>query len=409
MGAKKSSLSQIKHLEDELEFDEKMKEAQEMDKRTTNIILLGAMDTGKSTILRQMMAVFLGIDHKDFESLTSSIKNAVISYIKTLCTQSIELHQEQQTQSILSHNQWAVTGYIRNCEFQNELNISDNEVVIQTCIQYFGNNEGQTFATQDLTNLYDYFNTLTYPFHLDLDMAQKIKLLWADPGIKETFRLRYKYHLQENVHYFLDNVVDIAQEEYTPGFDDYMRFALPSTGFTEKVLTSRVGAYGQWCFRIVDVGGGRSERKKYLSSASTADGFDMMVFVVALNEYNKTCFEDSSSNRLHESLSLFRRLCEDDNWNALRRIIILNKYDLFQETIVDTPITVCFDDFPTNDKSPYDEEHVIAFIQSKFEECSKLEEHFIRANALDAENLEMVFEPIMKGLVHSKLVRDGLL
>ncbi len=53
---------------------------------------------------------------------------------------------------------------------------------------------------------------------------------------------------------------------------------------------------------LIDVGGQRSERKKWLNCFDSVNG---VVFVVAMSEYDETLSEDASINRMHESLKLF--------------------------------------------------------------------------------------------------------
>ena len=57
--------------------------------------------------------------------------------------------------------------------------------------------------------------------------------------------------------------------------------------------------------RLVDVGGQRSERRKWFHFFESVTA---VIFVTAISEYNLTMFEDNSSNRMHDSLALFREI-----------------------------------------------------------------------------------------------------
>eukprot|EP01132_Coremiostelium_polycephalum_P005301 gene5301-6601_t len=102
-------------------------------------------------------------------------------------------------------------------------------------------------------------------------------------------------------------------------------------------------------FRIVDVAGQRGERKKWINFF---DDVTAIVFVAAINEYDQKLVEDNSTNRLHESLNLFDQICNDPVFPRASIILFLNKIDLFREKLKRTSITVCFPDY--RDDQSYD-------------------------------------------------------
>ena len=57
---------------------------------------------------------------------------------------------------------------------------------------------------------------------------------------------------------------------------------------------------------LVDVGGQRSERKKWLHCFASVDA---VVFVAALSEYDQSLAEDPKVNRVQESVKLFGSVC----------------------------------------------------------------------------------------------------
>jgi guanine nucleotide-binding protein subunit alpha len=58
--------------------------------------------------------------------------------------------------------------------------------------------------------------------------------------------------------------------------------------------------------RMFDVGGQRSERKKWIHCF---EGVTAIIFMAALSEYDQKLFEDESVNRMKESIDLFASIC----------------------------------------------------------------------------------------------------
>ena len=57
-------------------------------------------------------------------------------------------------------------------------------------------------------------------------------------------------------------------------------------------------------FVVIDVGGQRNERKKWIHCFEDVTA---IVFIAALSAYDSVLFEDSSTNRMYEALDLFER------------------------------------------------------------------------------------------------------
>ena len=57
--------------------------------------------------------------------------------------------------------------------------------------------------------------------------------------------------------------------------------------------------------RVTDVGGQRGERRKWIHCFTEVDA---ILYVAALSEYDQVLLEDSTKNRMKESLELFRNV-----------------------------------------------------------------------------------------------------
>ena len=83
------------------------------------------------------------------------------------------------------------------------------------------------------------------------------------------------------------NAIDrMADPNYLPTDQDILRSRVKTTGITETMF--RVG---ELTYRLFDVGGQRSERKKWIHCFENVTA---LVFLVSLSEYDQMLYEDES-------------------------------------------------------------------------------------------------------------------
>ncbi len=78
----------------------------------------------------------------------------------------------------------------------------------------------------------------------------------------------------------------IWADGYVPNDQDLLRSRLRTTGIIETVFD-----LGQLTYRMFDVGGQRSERKKWIHCFENVTA---LVFLVSLSEYDQMLYEDES-------------------------------------------------------------------------------------------------------------------
>src|SRR5690606_38946773 len=94
--------------------------------------------------------------------------------------------------------------------------------------------------------------------------------------------------------------------------------------------------------RMVDVGGQRSERKKWFHCFQDVKA---IIFCVALSEYDQKLYEDDLTNRMNESLRVFKDICNNKWFAEISIILFLNKKDIFKKKIKRIPISVTFPEY----------------------------------------------------------------
>jgi len=225
-----------------------------------------------------------------------------------------------------------------------------------------------------------------------------IETLWKDTGIQETFKLRDKeFQLNDSAAYFFDNIHRFKEDSYVPTQDDVLRARVRSTGIEEAEFE-----FSDMCFRMLDVGGQRSERRKWIHCF---DCVTVVLFCAAISEYDQVLREDESANRMKESLLLFDEVVNSPWFENTAFILFLNKLDIFKEKILRVPLTTCFPEYTGPEG---DEERARKYIHERFQENKKsqvpLFTHF--TIAIDTKNIDTVFKAVRSTLLNDVL--DGI-
>ncbi|TKA76059.1 hypothetical protein B0A49_01294 [Cryomyces minteri] len=82
---------------------------------------------------------------------------------------------------------------------------------------------------------------------------------------------------------------------------------------------------------MFDVGGQRSERKKWIH---VFDNVQVVLFLVAISGYDHVLVEDRNGNQMHEALMLFESISNSNYFSRSALILFLNKIDLFREKLL---------------------------------------------------------------------------
>jgi guanine nucleotide-binding protein subunit alpha len=93
---------------------------------------------------------------------------------------------------------------------------------------------------------------------------------------------------------------------------------------------------------MFDVGGQRSERKKWIHCF---ENVTTILFLVAISEYDQLLLEDETVNRMQEALTLFDSICNSRWFVKTSIILFLNKIDRFREKLPLSPMRNYFPDY----------------------------------------------------------------
>uniref|UniRef100_A0A2I2Z666 Guanine nucleotide-binding protein subunit alpha n=1 Tax=Gorilla gorilla gorilla TaxID=9595 RepID=A0A2I2Z666_GORGO len=227
-----------------------------------------------------------------------------------------------------------------------------------------------------------------------------IKTLWEDPGIQECYDRRREYQLSDSAKYYLTDVDRIATLGYLPTQQDVLRVRVPTTGIIEYPFDLE-----NIIFRMVDVGGQRSERRKWIHCFENVTS---IMFLVALSEYDQVLVESDNENRMEESKALFRTIITYPRFQNSSVILFLNKKDLLEDKILYSHLV---DYFPEFDGPQRDAQAAREFILKMFVDLNPNSDKIIYSHftcATDTENIRFVFAAVKDTILQLNLKEYNL-
>jgi len=230
------------------------------------------------------------------------------------------------------------------------------------------------------------------------EMIKNVKQLWKDPAILRCYARRARVQLYDCAKYFLDKIDVVTKEPYRPSYEDLLNMRSRTTGIVDNEF--RMGTEK---FRMVDVGGQRNERKKWIHCFESVTA---IIFVAAISEYDQKLFEDETVDRTKETLTLFENTLNNRTFNNVTLVLFLNKADVFREKIKNHPLGDIFPEY----KGGADYELAIEFMRSLFEKVNyKKRTYFTHITcATSTQNVEQIFPAVYNEVLqHQNLLKAG--
>ncbi|CAL9090392.1 guanine nucleotide-binding protein alpha-2 subunit [Musa acuminata AAA Group] len=360
-------------------IDSQIAEETKAEQHIHKLLLLGAGESGKSTIFKQIRLLFqTGFDEAELRSYTSVIHANVYQTIKILYDGSKELAENEPN---------SLKYVVR----------ADNKEIGEKLSEI-----GSRMDSPCLTK----------------EIAKEIVTLWNDTAIQETYSHGNILQVPDCAQYFMENLERFSEVNYIPTKEDVLHARVRTTGVVE-IQFSPVGESRKSgeVYRLYDVGGQRNERRKWIH---LFEGVTSVIFCAAISEYDQMLFEDDTKNRMMETKELFEWVLKQSCFEKSSFMLFLNKFDIFEKKVHRVPLNVCewFKDYQPMGSGKQEVEHAYEFVKKKFEElyfqnskpdCVDRAFKIYRTTALDQKLVKKTFKLVDETLRRRNLIEAGLL
>ncbi|XP_019406220.1 PREDICTED: guanine nucleotide-binding protein subunit alpha-15, partial [Crocodylus porosus] len=347
------------------EIQKMLREQKKQDRREVKLLLLGPGESGKSTFIKQMRIIHgAGYSEEDCKAFTKLVYQNIFAAMQAMIG-AMETLQIPYARPENVHHAQLVMG------------VDAYKVV-----------------------------------RLDEPYVSAIGELWRDAGIRTCYERRREYHLLDSAFYFLSNLERIVEDAYIPTAQDVLRSRRPTTGINEYCFSVK-----KVTLRIVDVGGQKSERKKWIHCFENVIA---LIYLASLSEYDQRLEENSQENRMKESLALFRIVLELPWFQNASVILFLNKTDILEDKIAHSDLADCFPAFPGPKQDAEAAKHfILEMYTERYKQCSSgrgpsrtsktrcLYHHFTCAT--DTQNIRKVLKDVRDVVLASYLDDINLL
>lgn len=362
------------------------------EEKEVKTLLLGSGESGKSTIIKQMKIIHQnGYTDSELYLFKSTIYKNLLDCGRALLTAVDKFGlQEELAAEVGTSNKTEATETNDFDFVEDKVNEAEHPV-------YTGARGG----VEQFQIIMDTPNPTDNNTSLSPELVNALDALWKTAVVQEKLLkgLRNQFYLMDSGPYFFHNLQRLGGAQYMPTQDDILRARIKTTGIYETKF--RLGSH---LIHMYDVGGQRSERKKWIHCF---ENVTLIIFCVALSEYDQVLLEEKKENRMNESLVLFDSIINSRWFVRTSVVLFLNKIDVFTEKLPLSPLENQFPDYKGGNDINKGAKYILWRFTQKNRAGLNIYPHLTQAT--DTSNIRLVFAAIKETILQNALQDAGIL
>lgn len=344
-------------------LEKQLKDDFKNESKYIKLLVLGAGESGKSTIIKQMKLIHPNVDGREENGFT---KEERLDARKAIYLNIMD----NMNNLLIAVEALQIDGYQK---------VIENNPLVEVIDSYFTVLVNHRPKKVDDVEVFD---TSICPTP---EVLNAVQTLWQNEVVQKAYKRRNEFQLADSMAYFIQHLERICGKEYEPNEQDVLRARVKTTGVSKIEFT-----FKKVQFRMFDVGGQRSERKKWIHCF---DNVTAILFVVSIAEYDQVLEEDKDVNRMIESMELFENIVNNQYFKRKSFICFFNKKDLFETKIRDKSIQPFFPNYQGDPHSFTESSEFLVkeYLAKNHGECSERSMYPHLTTATDTEHVKFVF------------------